>query len=63
MRSYIFTELERRAIDKFSKGLVSESEPNMAKIKHRVKNYRRLEKDAKLYFKLRERFKQSVSSR
>jgi len=63
MRSYIFTELERRVIDKFSKGVVTESEPCMAKIKHRVKSFKRLEKDTELYFKLRERFKQSVSSR
>ena len=63
MRSYIFTDMERRVIDKFSKGLVTESEPNMAKIKHRIKNYRQLEKDAELYLELKERFKQSASSR
>jgi hypothetical protein len=35
----------------------------MAKIKHRMKNYRQLEKDADLYLKLKERLKQSSSSR
>jgi len=63
MRSYIFTDMERRVINRFFEGLVTESEPNMAKIKHRVKNYKQLEKDAELYLKLKERFKQSFSSR
>jgi hypothetical protein len=63
MRSYIFTDMERRVINRFFEGLVTESEPNMAKIKHRVKYYRQLEKDAELYLKLKERFKQSSSSR
>ena len=63
MRSYIFTDMERCVINRFFDGLVTESEPNMAKIKHRMKNYRQLEKDADLYLKLKERLKQSSSSR
>jgi hypothetical protein len=35
----------------------------MAKIKHRMKNYGHLEKDVELYLKLKERFRQSFSSR
>jgi CRISPR/Cas system-associated endoribonuclease Cas2 len=63
MRSYIFTDMERRVINRFFEGLVTESEPNMAKIKHRVKNYGQLEKDVEVYLKLKERLKQPVSPR
>jgi hypothetical protein len=35
----------------------------MAKIKHRMKSYGHLEKDVELYLKLKERFRQSFSSR
>jgi len=62
MRSYIFTEMERRVISRFFDGLLTESETNMAKIKHRVKRYSQLERDVELYLKLKERFRQSSSS-
>jgi hypothetical protein len=55
--------MERRVIKRFFDGLVTESEPNMAKIKHRMKNYGQLEKDVELYLKLEDRLKQSFSSR
>lgn len=63
MRSYIFTEMERRVISGFFQELLTESDNNMAKIKHRLKRYSQLEKDVELYLKLKGRFKQVSSSR
>lgn len=63
MRSYIFTKMERHVISRFFDDLLTESETNMAKIKHRVKRYSQLEKDIELYLKLKERFRQPSSSR
>jgi len=62
MRSYIFTEMERLVISGFFEGSLTESDTNMAKIKHRMKRYNQLEKDVELYLKLKERFKQVSSS-
>ena len=62
MRSYIFTEMERRVINGFFAGSLTESDTNMAKIKHRMKRYNQLEKDVELYLKLKEGFKQVSSS-
>lgn len=59
MRSYIFTRTERQAVAKLFEGILTESDPTVAKVKHRVKRYTQLREDVELYLKLAKRFKQS----
>lgn len=62
MRTYIFTETEKRAINDFFRGALTEGDNNVAKIKHRMKRYDQLEGDVELYLRLKERFRQPSSS-
>ena len=56
MRSYIFTDRERRIIEGFLKGEVGGSDPSIQQIKSRMKSFRRLARDVELYLALKRRF-------
>jgi len=62
VRTYIFTERERRVIGGWLGG-AEVSTTDVAKIKHRVKAFKELEADVDLYLKFRERVRQVSSSR
>lgn len=51
MRTYIFTEKERRTIRAVLEGKPAE---DFGKIKYRLKTFRRLAEDVSLYLKIRE---------
>lgn len=54
MRTYIFTDRERRVIGEFLAGTRSR-DIDVAKIWHRVKHFKNLEKDVELYLKFKKR--------
>jgi hypothetical protein len=54
MRSYIFTERERRIIQGFLSGTVKGKDPGLMVIVSRLKSFSNLAKDVELYIRLRE---------
>jgi len=54
MRSYIFTERERRIIRGFLEGNVKSSDPGLMVIVSRLKGFTNLAEDVELYLRLRE---------
>lgn len=53
MRTYIFTETERRAIRLLLDRKISPSDPKVAYIRSRVKSFEALAEDVELYLRLR----------
>jgi hypothetical protein len=54
MRSYIFTERERRIIQGFLRGKVKSGDPGLMVIVSRLKSFTDLARDVQLYIRLRE---------
>ena len=54
MRTYIFTENERRTVRNFLNGTITRSDPNFMTIVSRIKSFTDLSSDIDLYIKLRE---------
>jgi len=54
MRTYIFTELERKTIQRFLNDSISRSDPNLMNILSRIRLFRNLSSDVELYVRLRE---------
>jgi len=54
MRSYIFTERERRIIRGFLDGDVPRNDPGIQQLQSRVKSFTELSGDVDLYLKFRE---------
>ena len=52
MRSYIFTDTERRAIQLLLEGKIKTSDPRVAYILSRVRNFTGLARDVNLYLQL-----------
>jgi hypothetical protein len=53
MRSYIFTDTEREAIQLFLSGEIKGSDPKVAHILSRVRSFRELASDVEFYLMLR----------
>jgi len=55
MRSYIFTDRERKIIRGFLSGRVESKDPNLMVIISRLKSFKDLSRDVELYLRLRSR--------
>jgi hypothetical protein len=53
MRGYIFTPVERKAIDSFLTGKITVSDKSIRMIRSRIRNFSELSADVKLYMRLR----------
>jgi len=54
MRTYIFTEKERKAISGFLNGSTARDNPALMTVIYRIKSFRNLASDMDLYVRLRE---------
>jgi hypothetical protein len=53
MRTYIFTEKERKAISGFFNGSTPRDDPALMTVIYRIKSFRNLASDIELYLRLR----------
>jgi hypothetical protein len=62
MRTYIYTELERRAIKRFLSGDIGANDPTIMVVKSRMGSFRRLSEDIALYEQMWSAFTKSETT-
>jgi hypothetical protein len=62
MKSYLFSEHERRVLKRFLKGDTTANNPTVMQVKSRMKSWTQLRQDVDLYLELARKFAESKAA-